>query len=35
MLENLEVELLDDVVGLLERLQADVTPVQKAPGVAH
>jgi hypothetical protein len=35
VLENLEVELLDDVVGLGERLQAGVAAVKEAPGVAH
>ena len=35
VLEDLEVELLDDVVGLRERLQAGVAAVQEATGVAH
>jgi hypothetical protein len=35
VLEDLEVELLDDVVGLFERLQAGVPAVQEATGVAH
>ena len=35
LLDDLEVELLDDVVGLLHRLHAGVTAVQQAPGVAH
>ena len=35
VLEDLEVELLDDVVGLRERLQAGVPAVQEATGVAH
>jgi hypothetical protein len=34
-LEDLDVELLDDIVGLCERLQAGVTAVQEAPGVAR
>jgi hypothetical protein len=33
--EDLEVELLDDVVGLLERFQAGVPAVQEAAGVAQ
>jgi hypothetical protein len=35
VLENLDVELLNDVVGLGERLQAGVLAVQEAMGVAH
>src|SRR5262245_36643504 len=35
VLEDLEVELLDDVVGLGQRLQACVAAVQQAPGVAQ
>ena len=34
VLEDFDVELLDDVVGLRERLQADVPSVQEAAGVA-
>jgi hypothetical protein len=34
VLENLDVELLNDVVGLGERLQAGVLAVQEATGVA-
>jgi hypothetical protein len=33
--EDVEVELLDDVAGLFERLQAGVAAVQQAAGVAH
>jgi hypothetical protein len=35
VLEDLQVELLDVVVGLRERLQAGVPAVQEATGVVH
>jgi hypothetical protein len=35
VLEDLDEELLDDVVGLRERLEAGVLAVQEATGVVH